>query len=146
MSHIYLAAPLFTLAEQNFNQSLADYLTERGFQVFVPQNECHGLTGMDIYKTCLQGVANARVVVAILDGADADSGTCWECGYAAAKGIPIVAVRTDFRGTGDIQGFNAMLYYSATVVVQGTDDLFARISQAVDSLCCQNIARDIPSF
>jgi nucleoside 2-deoxyribosyltransferase len=134
MSHIYLAAPLFSLAERNFNQSLMDYLTERGLQVFSPYQECDGLVGIDIYKTCLRGVSTASILVAILDGADADSGTCWECGYASAKGIPIVAVRTDFRGTGDTNGFNAMLYYSATVVVEGTDNLFARIFQAVEQL------------
>jgi hypothetical protein len=70
-------------------------------------------------------------VVAILDGADADSGTCWECGYATAKGIPVIAVRTDFRNSGDIKGFNAMLYYSASVIVEGAGDVLPRIVQAV---------------
>ncbi len=134
MSHIYLAAPLFTLAERHFNEALAADLTRRGLAVFCPQRECDGLTGRDIYETCLRGVATARIVVAILDGADADSGTCWECGYATAKGIPIVAVRTDFRGTGDTRGFNTMLFYSASAIIEGTDDLFARIYQAVRRL------------
>jgi len=44
------------------------------------------------------------------------------------------AVRTDFRGTGDTKGFNAMLYYSATVVLEGTHDLFPRIFQALEQL------------
>jgi len=33
--------------------------------------------------------------------ADPDSGTSFECGLAYALGIPIVAVRTDFRAGGD---------------------------------------------
>ncbi len=134
MSHIYIAAPPFTLAEQNFNQSLAEYLIQEGFSVFLPQTECSSMEGKDIYITCLRGVSTASAVVAILDGADADSGTCWECGYASAKGIPVVAVRTDFRGTGDTKGFNAMLYYSASTVLEGTHDLFPKILNALRRL------------
>ena len=44
------------------------------------------------------------------------SGTAWECGYAYAKGKPIVCYRTDFRITGDTEGapYNLMLSESAT--------------------------------
>ncbi len=134
MSYIYIAAPPFTLAEQDFNQSLAEYLIQQGFEIFLPQKECSGMEGKDIYITCLRGVSMASAVVAILDGADADSGTCWECGYASAKGIPVVAVRTDFRNTGDTKGFNAMLYYSASIVVEGTHDLFPKILNTLKRL------------
>jgi nucleoside 2-deoxyribosyltransferase len=134
MSHIYLAAPLFTVAEQNFNLSLAEYLTSKGFAVFLPQSACTGKEGRDIYITCLEGLAAATIVVAILDGADADSGTCWECGYACAKGIPVIGVRTDFRGTGDVRGFNAMLFHSATRILEGTEQLFSEIATALTQL------------
>jgi nucleoside 2-deoxyribosyltransferase len=40
-------------------------------------------------------------VLALLDGADVDSGTAAEIGFAAALGIPIVGVRLDFRPSGD---------------------------------------------
>lgn len=139
MMQIYLAAPLFTLAEQRFNLSLAEYLKAQGLTVFCPQVACQGQSGAAIYQTCLAGLTRADVVVAILDGADADSGTCWECGYAVAKGIPVVAVRTDFRGSGDTGGFNAMLYYSAAVVVEKTDDeVFPAIARAIAQLLPPN--------
>jgi nucleoside 2-deoxyribosyltransferase len=56
------------------------------------------------------------MVVACMDGADPDSGTAWECGYAYAKGKPIVCYRTDFRISGDTAGapYNLMLSESAT--------------------------------
>jgi nucleoside 2-deoxyribosyltransferase len=55
-----------------------------------------------------------------MDGADPDSGTAWECGYAYAKGKPIVCYRTDFRITGDAAGapYNLMLSESATTRVE----------------------------
>ena len=43
----------------------------------------------------------AAAEAAFAQGADADSGTCWECGYAFGQEIPVIAVRTDFRAGGD---------------------------------------------
>ena len=51
---------------------------------------------------------NCDVVVAILDGPDADSGTSFEMGYARARGKRVIGVRTDFRGSED-HGLNLML-------------------------------------
>ena len=45
----------------------------------------------------LDAINHCDAVVAILDGADVDSGTCIEMGYAKAKGKLVVGVRTDFR-------------------------------------------------
>jgi nucleoside 2-deoxyribosyltransferase len=51
-----------------------------------------------------------------MDGPDPDSGTAFECGYAYAKGKPIVCYRTDFRVSVDTEGapYNLMLSESAT--------------------------------
>jgi nucleoside 2-deoxyribosyltransferase len=40
-------------------------------------------------------------VLAVLDGADVDSGTAAEIGYAGALGKPVVGLRTDLRPGGD---------------------------------------------
>ena len=61
-----------------------------------------------IVEDCIECLRRADLVVAILDGSDADSGTCWECGYAYALGKPVIGVRTDLRGSED-EGANAML-------------------------------------
>ena len=121
---IYLAGPLFTSAEQAFNLELASNLMELGHDVFLPQRDCppmdqKGPNG--IAEACLQGIRSADAVVAILDGPDADSGTCVELGYAHAynelewaatreenhaqerppKVRCLLGVRTDFRKGGD---------------------------------------------
>lgn len=120
---IYLAGPLFTRAEYQFNEELAYDLKEIGFEVFLPQEKCKGvLNTREIFTICKAGIEASDIVIAILDGADADSGTCWEVGFAYAIGISrIIALRTDFRQSGDTQGFNAMLYNSATKVIAGND-------------------------
>lgn len=123
MNHyIYFAGPLFTRAERDFNASLAGSLRARGMDVFLPQEECQG-TNVEMFATCHRGVGGATIVVAILDGADADSGTCWEVGYAYCKGIPVLGVRTDFRGSGDTGGFNLMLRFSCKAVLEVGIDL-----------------------
>ncbi|MEB3830907.1 nucleoside 2-deoxyribosyltransferase [Phormidium sp. CCY1219] len=109
-SWIYMAGPLFTKAEVNFNQNLADTLTENGYRIYLPQQECAGVKAPEEqFAICIRGIDKARIILAILDGTDADSGTCFEMGYAHAKNIPIVGLRTDFRGSGEHLGINLML-------------------------------------
>src|ERR1700687_363106 len=94
---IYLAGPLFTVAERDFNTSLARMLRKAGHEVFVPQeSEQRSMTARQIFESDVAGVDWANVVVANMDGPDPDSGTCWECGYAFRK-KPVIVFRTDFR-------------------------------------------------
>jgi nucleoside 2-deoxyribosyltransferase len=126
---IYLAGPLFTVAERDFNARLAARLREGGHEVFVPQeSEQRTMTARQIFESDVAGVDWAEVVVANMDGPDPDSGTCWECGYAFRK-KPIVVFRTDFRAA-DEPGkapFNLMLSESAArcldVAFKDRDDL-----------------------
>jgi nucleoside 2-deoxyribosyltransferase len=117
MTKLYLAGPLFTLAEQSFNAELARFLESEGFEVWLPQeHEPRSNTATAIFEMDVEALDWADVVVACMDGPDPDSGTAWECGYAYAKGKPIVCYRTDFRVSGDTKGapYNLMLSESAT--------------------------------
>ena len=42
-------------------------------------------------------LAEAGAVLAVLDGPDVDSGTAAEIGWAAARKIPVIGLRSDFR-------------------------------------------------
>ena len=117
MTKLYLAGPLFTLAEQSFNAELARFLERQGFEVWLPQeHEPRSKTATAIFAMDIEALDRADMVVACMDGPDPDSGTAWECGYAYAKGKPVVCYRTDFRITGDTEGapYNLMLSESAT--------------------------------
>jgi len=117
---VYLAAPLFTQTERTFNRALAALLEEElaGAEVRLPQdfkvsgsfNEKRNFR--HLFRRCLESIDTADVVVAILDGADADSGTAFEVGYAYARRVPVVAVRTDYRA-GQERGVNMMLSQAA---------------------------------
>jgi hypothetical protein len=113
---IYWAAPLFNLAEIAFNKAMVEKLTGMGHVVFLPQeNEPREASASAIFDADVAGIDASEVVVAILDGADPDSGTSWECGYAF-KHRPILAVRTDFRSGDDpdLGPCNLMLWLSAS--------------------------------
>lgn len=131
---VYLAGPLFTAAEVKFNLHLSDILKDHGYKVFLPQHECLNKVEKDIFTTCRNGIESANMILAILDGADADSGTCWECGYAVAKGKPVILVRTDIRHSGDTKGFNAMLYYSASAVIEERENYVQEILDAIEKV------------
>jgi len=69
-----------------------------------------------IYNHNKRAIRDADILVAIIDGADADSGTAWEMGYAAALKKPVIAIRTDFRMAGSHERVNLMLEQSSRVV------------------------------
>jgi nucleoside 2-deoxyribosyltransferase len=113
---IYLAGPLFTAAERDWNATLTAALRAAGHDVFLPQEQEPGKDAAGIFATDVGGIDWAESLVAIMDGADPDSGTCWEVGYSYGK-KPIVLVRTDMRrneGSGG-SGYNPMLTESATI-------------------------------
>jgi nucleoside 2-deoxyribosyltransferase len=119
--NVYLAGPLFTTAERVFNAELGSRLRALGHEVFVPQEHpASSPTGAAIFHKDLAGLDWAEGVVAIMDGADPDSGTCWECGYAYATRKPVVLFRSDFRGSGDADDipYNAMLIGAADARIE----------------------------
>ncbi|MDD1714520.1 MAG: nucleoside 2-deoxyribosyltransferase [Methanoregulaceae archaeon] len=125
---IYLAAPLFSSAEKEYNSRLARFLEDHLFDVFLPQEAGDDIPHRDqeahrrIYARNLEELEEADMVVAVIDGADADSGTAWEMGYACCRGIPVIAIRTDFRMAGPDEHVNLMLEQSAHLV-RSTDEL-----------------------
>jgi nucleoside 2-deoxyribosyltransferase len=128
---IYFAAPLFNAAERDWNAALAAALREAGHEVFLPQEQEAGRDAAGIFTGDVEGIDWAECVVAIMDGADPDSGTAWEVGYAYLK-RPIVLVRTDMRRTAsDGSAYNAMLAESATIRVDAVTAPLERVAREV---------------
>lgn len=129
---IYFAGPLFTAAERDWNTTLAALLRGAGHEVFLPQEQEPGKDAPGIFATDVGGIDWAEGLVAIMDGADPDSGTCWEVGYAYGK-KPIVLVRTDLRrnaGSGG-SGYNPMLTESATLRIDAVAAPMDRLARVV---------------
>jgi nucleoside 2-deoxyribosyltransferase len=130
---IYLAGPLFTIAEKAFNSQLAELLQAGGHQVWLPQeHEPREKGGKAMFEMDVKGIDQSDVVVANMDGPDPDSGTCWECGYAFRK-KPVVVFRSDIRSgdAPDIGRFNLMLVHSADVCLDEHLDALETLSAAL---------------
>jgi nucleoside 2-deoxyribosyltransferase len=123
---VYLAGPLgFSEAGRHFHHAvLMPFIRALGYHVLdpwslTPPGNIEAVQAMpdgperraawrtlnaEIARTNLMALDEAQAVVAILDGADVDSGTAAEIGYAFARGIPIVGYRSDVRLAGDNDG------------------------------------------
>ncbi|MFW5699221.1 MAG: nucleoside 2-deoxyribosyltransferase [Planctomycetota bacterium] len=137
MKRLYYAGPLFTDAERVWNEANAERLRAAlpQTELLVPQEFCavHDATepggAVDraaIFASCRDHLMSADAVLAVLDGADSDSGTAWEMGFAHARGTPIVGLRTDWRPAEDVVA-NAMLSRSCHVVCATLDEAVAAL-------------------
>ena len=65
---IYLAGPLFTTAEQEFNRQLRDALESAGHEVWLPQeHEPRQRSATAIFETDVAGLDAAEIVVANME-------------------------------------------------------------------------------
>lgn len=141
MMTIYIAGPLFSLAEKNFNKELAVNITEQisNSKIILPQDRAPKLIKLEngfrlVFEDCINMINESDAIVAILDGSDADSGTCIELGYAYSKNIPIIGIRTDLRASEE-EGLNLMISNICHVLIRDIEsDLQAISEKAVEAL------------
>jgi nucleoside 2-deoxyribosyltransferase len=136
---LYFAGPLFTTPERTWNAEVAAALRAAGHDIFLPQEQEPGKDGPGIFATDVGGIDWADGLVAIMDGPDPDSGTCWEVGYAYGCKKPIVLVRTDMRSMAGNSGkYNPMLTEAATIRLDlptgSTTEVISAILDALRSI------------
>lgn len=130
---IYLAAPLFSKAECDFNSNLRNELTDAGYKVFLPQEDSNNIKEKKedrqniIFSKNLTGIDNSDIMIAVLDGSDVDSGTAWEIGFAFAKGKSVLGLRTDFRTMG-MEGTVNLMIERSVVLCRNLSELLNHLS------------------
>ncbi|OLN24469.1 nucleoside 2-deoxyribosyltransferase [Desulfovibrio sp. DV] len=137
---VYLAGPLFTLAERRFMAHLRDLAAALpGVSPLWPgdlfvNDDLAGLgqtAKTHIFRGCLSALDGCDLVAAVLDGPAVDDGTAWEAGYAYARGIPVWGLRTDFRSAGDTTHslVNCMIECSCTEIFRDVEALLAALGR-----------------
>jgi nucleoside 2-deoxyribosyltransferase len=111
---IFLAAPLFSEAERDFNSKVATALRKEGFEVWLAQEhkfvQDHStIEKQTIFREDLDAVEKSDFVLAVLDGVDVDSGVAFEMGFGYASRKPIVGLKTDHRVFSKVESVNLML-------------------------------------
>jgi nucleoside 2-deoxyribosyltransferase len=103
MKSIYIAGPLFNYHERWYLEQIATRLEAAGYDTFLPHRDA-GIIDFAkegeqsrIFRDDIEAVNRCDIVVALLTGADHDSGTCGELGFAYAKGKLCIGITDDFR-------------------------------------------------
>jgi nucleoside 2-deoxyribosyltransferase len=115
---IFLAAPLFSKAEQEYNSQTAKRLRKHGFEVWLAQEASFIQKGIHkekkaIYEGNILALKTSNALIAVLDGIDVDAGVAFEIGYAKALGKPIIGLKTDYRTFSRTEDVNLMLNLSS---------------------------------
>ena len=109
MTRIYIAGPLFSEAEREYNEYLSKYLENIGFETFLPQRDGHKLSELlangtaksfameKIFKRDINELQKSDIAIFVMDGRVPDEGACVEIGYAYAVGKECVGLKTDPR-------------------------------------------------
>ncbi|MEW6350725.1 MAG: nucleoside 2-deoxyribosyltransferase [Thermodesulfobacteriota bacterium] len=125
MTTVYLASPLgFSPEMKGYRDRIRLRLEAIGCRIVDPWeqdfggmiSEAKGITQWDdriaaladvarrIGRTNDQAIRSCDVLLGVLDGAELDSGTACEIGFAAGLGKRCYGLRTDFRDLGDFDG------------------------------------------
>lgn len=151
---VYISSPLgFTDAGCLYYEALLNRLSSAGFEPLDPWtfDDGESTKARQAYAELAGGRApieiaseigarNARLVdeadavLAVLDGADVDSGVACEVGYAMARGKPIVGLRTDRRRSGDGTGISINLQVLYAVLRHDRSDYARSVEEAIQGL------------
>lgn len=105
---IYYAGPMFSRAELDFNAGVVKELRDKGFEVFLPQenpipdlaqgtDEGKRRSMYEIFASDIAAIDSSDILLISMDGRVPDEGACFELGYAYARGKICVGLKTDIR-------------------------------------------------
>lgn len=97
---VYIAGKLCTEEEREFLEKIDEICKKQGFETFLPHRDVGLAKGIKDVKRIfkgdiIDGFKNCELVVASLNGLHIGAGTSWELGYAYAKKIPAIGIKTD---------------------------------------------------
>ena len=130
MKSIYIAGPLFNIADRSYLEHIAEVLETAGFKTFLPHRDVgiiQQLTPEErarIFYGDLRALDQYDICVALLTGADHDSGTCAELGYCYAKGKPCYGITDDIRW---LNNFIWGLCNNGKNIVKHPEDLLGKL-------------------
>ena len=117
---IYIAAPLFSEAERQWNIKLNNFLNSLEYKTYLPQKDggiAFNLIKKNTYKSKIKNriflndlkeIKKCDIILCVLDGRSPDEGVCVELGMAYVLGKKCIGYKTDTR-IFDKHGDNLMI-------------------------------------
>ena len=142
--HVYLAAPLFSQAERDYNLVITHLLEDYGYQVFLPQRdgylafELEGLSDEEkntkIFRKDYEEVMKADIFFGILDGRVPDEGVCVELGLAYENNKRCYGYKSDCRSVELDIDLNPMIWGCLVKLFYNTngDELIKSLKDYLD--------------
>ncbi len=106
---VYIAGPLFSCAEKEFNEKIDKHVQAMGFKTFLPQRDGYLLADLmtqfsdkkdaidTIFYKDVEEIKGCDVVLFVLDGRVPDEGACVEVGLAYAYDKECIGFKSDSR-------------------------------------------------
>ncbi len=130
---VYIAGKLCSESERDFLEKLAKIAEELGFESFLPHRDVGLVKGIEDVKKAFEGdiingMSNISLVIADLNGLHIGAGTAWELGYAYAKGIPVIGIKSDEPIEDALDSLSAIIIHS-TKIVSSIEELKKELEQ-----------------
>lgn len=118
---IYIAGKIHTEYELEILEKIDKLCKSLGFSTFLPHRDvgiAKGIEDIDkIFKGDItNGFKDVKLVIASLDGLHIGAGTAWELGYAYAKGIPTIGLKTDEKKEDALEYLSSIILASTPIV------------------------------
>ena len=118
---VYIAGKLGTEAEKLRLEKIDSLCKKLGVETFLPHRDVGMAKGIQDVERIFEGdIKNGfkgiSLVIASLDGLHVGSGTAWELGYAYAKSIPAIGIKTDESVEEGLPYLSAILIGSMQIV------------------------------
>jgi nucleoside 2-deoxyribosyltransferase len=145
-SLVYLAGPLFSMAERRFNLQLTERLETSGFRVFLPQRdgverETSPYDAMTpeqrrhaMFRLDRQQILDCHIFLIVLDGRVPDEGACVELGiaygqkYLQGGGKLLIGLHSDTRAAFIGSRLNPMVRVALDSIVDDEEALLRVLS------------------
>ena len=118
---VYIAGKLGTEFEKTQLEKIDKLCKKHGFKTFLPHREvgiCQGIEDVErvFNGDIIDGFKDCELIIALLDGLYVGAGTAWELGYAYAKNIKGLGLKTDEPIKNSLDTLSAILIGSMRIV------------------------------
>lgn len=117
---VYIAGPLCSKKEREFVEKIDELCKKLKLRTFLPHRDCGLWKNLKdtkrIAKGDLEGFKDCKLLIANLNGFNVGAGTAWEMGYAHAKKIPVIAIKTDRKVETSIEELSAIIVGTTKIV------------------------------
>lgn len=133
---VYIAGKLGTDNEKETLEKVAEICKNLGLETFLPHRDagiCRGIKDVDriFNEDIKEGFKDCQLIIAVLDGLHIGAGTSWELGYAYAKNIPAIGLKTDESIEDGLEYLSAILIGSMPIV-KSLDELKGKIKEILN--------------